>query len=233
MLLLSLLAATHTTLAQDDGTASILAPAADTTVFGSVQIIGTAAAPDFVGYQLSVTVDSDENADWVPIQDIVAQQVQDGVLGLWDTTEFPDGVYRIRLTVFRAEGDPIEAIVGGIVVANAQPTSIPTAPPTETPPSATEPPTQGPSPTPLIQQPPTNTPRAEGTVSTSGGGGVAPPPLVERRSARIDLGSLQSSCLSGACVTVVIFLLMGAYSALKAAISGKWDEWWSRLWGGR
>jgi len=49
----------------------------------------------------------------------VTQQVQDGVLGAWNTIMVPDGFYELRLRVFLDDDQGAEFIVGKLQVANS------------------------------------------------------------------------------------------------------------------
>ncbi len=151
------LAAPDLVHAQDANSAKITSPKSGDTLFGNVPIMGTASNPNMVRYILQWESQDNDVENWFPVGGgQITQQVKNGVLDQWDTTKIPDGRYQIRLRVVLRDGTVLSDLVQNLRVANKQPTPLPTVPPTIAP---TAPPTAGASPTPLIQQPPTSTPR--------------------------------------------------------------------------
>lgn len=78
-------------------TAAITAPATGATVSGKVDIMGTAAVPNFGYYKVEFKTTS----QWV-LTDGTSQHtvaVSNGKLVTWDTTAIPDGSYDVRLLV--------------------------------------------------------------------------------------------------------------------------------------
>ncbi|GAB4458962.1 MAG: hypothetical protein Kow00120_27320 [Anaerolineae bacterium] len=202
-----------------EGEAVITSPAPGETVFGEVQIVGTASHPEFRRYQLEVAT-ADQPDDWVPIQEPVSQQVTEGVLGVWDTTAgLPDGVYRLRLRVVLRDGATFDAVVDDVQLNNTQPTAVPTALPQPTAARTTPTPTPGPSPTPLIQQPPSVTPRAAAGAS-------APPGRTDQGDAWITSAEIQAACLNGLYVALVAFALLALWLAVRPVVR----PWLRRVW---
>ncbi len=83
------------------------------TLTGDAEIIGTANAPGqqsyFIEYQpLANDLQPRDGAAtlWLPATLPRTQPITDNVLGVWDTTTAPDGLYALRLTVNRAAGGP-------------------------------------------------------------------------------------------------------------------------------
>jgi hypothetical protein len=162
--------------AQSSGIAS---PGNGAVVQGQVQITGTAVHPDFLRYELFFGPCPVSGAEWCGIGDAVFQQVQGGLLGVWNTTAIPDGTYQIQMRVVKKDGNYETYLVSGVTVANTQPVT-PTPAATETPGTGTPTPTPGTgtppatlvggTPTVIIEQPPTSTPRARGTPSEVAGG---------------------------------------------------------------
>ncbi len=112
-------------VAQVPGFAEILEPGNGQAVSGIITIFGTASHPAFESYDLAFSFDPDPTETWFPIGEALDTPVSDGRLGIWDTTEITDGVYRLRLRV-NVEGAPaFEAVVGGIRVRNYTPTETP------------------------------------------------------------------------------------------------------------
>lgn len=192
------------------------------TVAGQVQIVGTALDPGFSRYELDWAPDPPVDDAWQPIQPPISQQVRDGVLGVWDTTAVPDGLYLIRLRIVRLDESSGEVIVR-VLVVNATPTPPPTLPPTatNTPPPGT--PSPGPSPTPLIQQPPTRTPRPSETP----GGPTETPPPVDAENSPFRPERLRQAACSGVYLAFGTFLTLGLYSLIRAAARGQLrSHWW-------
>jgi len=210
-------------VAAQEGQAAITSPIAGEILFGEVQLAGSATHPEFRRYQLEFAT-ADQPDEWFPVQEPVSQQVTAGILGVWNTTGLPDGVYWIRLRVFLRDGTWFEAGVDDLQVSNTQPTPVPTAllPPTE-PPTA-PPPTAGPSPTPIIQQPPTSTPRRGAAPSASGGAGAG-----GRGGADdpwLSVGPLQSACCAGVYFSLAAFALLALYAGVQSSLR----PWVRRLW---
>src|SRR5688572_9144597 len=111
--------------AQEDSsgaTVVIATPTEGQQLFGVEQITGTATHPSqFAGYTLDWS--NMRNPDvWLPIQARVNQQVDNGVLGQWDTVAIPDGLYQIRLRVYLNDGSEVDFIVQNLAVVNSAPT---------------------------------------------------------------------------------------------------------------
>jgi hypothetical protein len=200
----------------------ITSPAPSAVVRGTILVEGTAIDTDFRYYRLDWAPDPPVGGVWNPIQPPVAQQVRDGVLGLWDTTAVPDGLYLIRLQIIRNDALVPEVQVR-VQVANATPTPSPspTPPPTSTPPPGTA--TPGPSPTPLIWQPPTRTPRpteGPGTpTATPSGPDPANSPFRPER--------LRGASCTGVWITLGVFVSLGLYSLIRTAVRGQLRvAWW-------
>ena len=222
--LLCLLAALAPVFAQEDGTAIITTPADNEQLFGLVQISGTAAHPTlFAGYSLDFS--NVQTPDiWVPIQPRINQQVNDGILGQWDTAQLgvPDGTYSIRLQVFLSDGSVLEAIIRDLALVNSTPTQVPSVAPIV--PAATLPglPTAGPSPTSMIQQPPTITPAPtfeEPAPVTF----IADTPTGD---SLFNFSAVQSAFCSGVYMTTGFFGLVLGYLLMRRQIS----PYTRRLW---
>ena len=93
---------------------------------GVIDVVGTATHPDLVGYQVSFAYDPNPTETWFPVLAAAGSQVENGVLGVWDTMAISDGAYMLRLHVFWRDGiHPLEFITRGLVVSNRSATSTP------------------------------------------------------------------------------------------------------------
>jgi len=201
--------------ATPDPGARLAAPAAGATIFGAVTISGTANTSGFQNYRLDYLAQADPASGWQPIGRQVAQQVTGGVLAQWDTSALKDGVYQIRLRVILRNGTVLEDYIRELRVQNQQPTPLPTFPPTLTPPAAA---TAGATLPPLIQQPPSATPRA---VTATAVPSLPPPttvPLALSTAAQDSGsgGSFGGAVCTGAILALIGFALYGGYGALRS-----------------
>ena len=76
--------------------AVIDSPANGDQASGVLSILGRASSPEFESYELEYHGD---DGNWVVLMDSPTP-VEGGVLGVWDTTLLPSGLYTLRLTVF-------------------------------------------------------------------------------------------------------------------------------------
>lgn len=214
-----------------DPSARITAPLDGAPVFGTVTISGTAANPQFQNYRLDYLSVNEVGAQWQPISRLINQQIRDGVLGQWDTTQVKDGTYQIRLRVILRTATVLESYVKDIRVQNQTPTALPTLP---LPPSATPVPTEGETATPLIQQPPSATPRPATaiTLSTPTSRGIPPtlpnlalptaaPTILDTQATVISGAAVWNSVCSGAIIAFVGFGLLGIVTFIRARLRGR------------
>jgi len=143
--------------------ANISNPVDGATVRGDIALEGAVTAANFSHYQIELGVGAGPEAFTV-IHGPVSQIVEQGVLGLFDTTQVENGPYTLRLVVFDRSGGSVEARTR-VLVDNPRPTA--TATPTVTPTSAaTATGTGTPTPTPTMTAtppPPTETVTATAT----------------------------------------------------------------------
>jgi hypothetical protein len=90
---------------------------------GDFEIRGSASLPNMTNYFIEfrpinedVTIPSQSN--WFPATVPSRRVVQDGVLGVWDTTAVEDGAYELRLTVNVRGAQPVFDIVSPLRVEN-------------------------------------------------------------------------------------------------------------------
>lgn len=125
---------------------------------GAVEITGTNSLPDYESSTLAFAYAQDQST-WFLIFDEIPE-VEDGLLGTWDTTVLTDGDYTLRLRVMRRDGTQEEIFVEDLRIRNYTPlpteTPLPPTPtlwiPMETPVPATVTPPY-PAPTPLPPNP--------------------------------------------------------------------------------
>ncbi len=225
--LISVVLMTGSTQAQDTNTtAAITSPAEGAQLFGAVNIFGSAQHPtSFKNYTLEYDDLADPAVSWLLVQTRVSQQVNNNVLGNWNTIVVPDGVYQLRLRVF-LQDDTVgsEFTVSQLRVMNSAPTPVPTAAtggagglqPTPSP---------GPSPTSPVQQPPSNNPPAESITGLNAEdtdpGSPADTSNTSGRNAsstRVNTGRIRSAFCSGVYLALIMFALMLGYIALRGRL---------------
>jgi hypothetical protein len=195
-------------------------PTDGTTVSGQVAVRGVATHPNMDFYQVRYARGAQPAADsqWQDFAIVEGQQVQDEVLGTWDTTQIPDGQYTLALAVWGINdpNNPYVFFVTNLTVNNTNPVTTPTPEPspTEPPPTAT----LGPTPTSVaVEQPATSTPRATPTVPSS----FVPTPTaggVEEPGVGLDVGRIRDGFCAGGLVTILLLSLWGLYLLAKAAL---------------
>ncbi len=200
---------------------SITYPTDGTTVSGQVEVRGVALHPNLDFYQVRYAPGGQPAADseWQDFALVEGQQVDDGVLGTWDTTQIPDGQYTLALAVWGVDdaNNPYVYFATNITVNNAQPVATPT--PVEEEPTAVPPtPTLGPTPTPeAVEQPPTAPPRATPTAPTS----VLPTPTVEgpdELPVSLNIGEVREGFCVGGLFTVLLLSVWGLYVLAKLGL---------------
>ena len=202
---------------QQGAQAIITSPQQNATIRGLVVVKGSASIGNFQFYKVELAREPVTGGDevWGIIGAIVNQPVVDGQLAVWDTTQYEDGSYSLRLRVVRVDGNYSETVVRQVVVANAQP-----AQPTETPtpeesPTPTITPTPlPPTPTIVIEQPPRPTEQAIPGITRT----PLPTPMPDQPTFSFDPAPLQTACLYGAGGILGIFLLFGILAAVRNLI---------------
>ncbi len=201
--------------------AAITSPTNNAVVRGQVPIVGSATHSQFQFYKVEYAREPVVGDAWTIIGAIHQQQVTNGQLETWDTSQLPDGSYTLRLRVVRQDGNYSEFSVVQIVVANAQPTETPTPAVTATskPPTVT-PTALPPTPTIVIEQPVvTNTQSITATAAVGVTRTPLPTPVSDEGGGfNLDVAPLQTACLYGAGVGLGIFLLFGFMAALRNLI---------------
>ncbi|HML20066.1 MAG TPA: hypothetical protein PKD09_00355 [Aggregatilinea sp.] len=200
-------------------TAVITSPTDGQQLFGMVSISGSARhSGAFASYTLEYDDLSDPAEQWIPVQERVTQQVDNGVLGAWNTNLVPDGTYQLRLSVTLTTGDIGEYVVRGLRVINSAPTPVPTVPGSglaATPLAITP----GPSPTSPVEQPPSNNPNDGGAAGiVVENGQAAAPSLLDdnepQAKTTVNVGRVQDAFCTGAIIGGGVFMLVLLYAVL-------------------
>jgi hypothetical protein len=221
----------------------ITSPRDNANVRGAVEIVGTAAHPNFESYGVLYAAGPGPtgNSRWVTIVFGVEEQVVDGVLAVWDTaarTEdgqpvVPNGVYTLALVRYREGGTEPDTqfFVRNVSVLNEEgeeeATPTPTLPPLPTAVPVT------PTPVP-VDMPPTPTPRPTAEP------GVGPAPAApaegegeEGGAAALDVGRLRGAFFDGVKIALLLFVFWGLYTLGKVVVryylrTGRIDLPWKK-----
>jgi len=241
--LLVLLLKTAVLPSQAQSENGITEPASGSEIAGVVVVVGTAAHPDYLRYELAFRHVSDPAADWIVFAE-GSEAVVNGTLAVWDTTVgrdigapvFPDGRYQLRLRVVRTDYNYDEYFVSDLIVANSQPTATPTPENAETAPavvvtlavtavyqqaqplpSLTQFPTSTPLPGPL------ETPLGQIEVAETGetGGGLF------AQVGAIDVNRFGRAFWLGVGLVAFLFALMALYLLVRALGRRLWQKYWA------
>jgi len=205
-------------------------PSDGMTISGVVEVAGIATHPNMNFYQLRYAAGPEETggSQWVDFAIVEGKQVENDVLGAWDTTTVPDGQYTLALAIWGQgddPGNPYLFFVRHLMVNNAQPVETPTpeTPTSEPMPTAVV----GPMPTPVpVEQPATPTPRPSPTSSERGDEGVIAPVAGEGEQSgpTFNVDALRNAFCDGALITVSLLALWGLYLLAKASV--RWFLRW-------
>jgi len=97
--------------------ARLTSPGQNAVVSGTVQIMGTADLPNFDYYKIEYAP-AGSPTEWALITDLRRSTVKDGLLDSWNTTNFPNGPYLLRLMVVDNTGNYPEPCEVSVVVNN-------------------------------------------------------------------------------------------------------------------
>lgn len=211
--------------AQQNGTCAITSPTAGSVLRGQVVIRGTATHPNFTGYQVGYAPDPNPTGEWKFFAS-GQSPVQNGQLGVWDTTKLPDGAYQLIMEVIRTDGNKDLCFVGTMRVNNSAPTATFTPPPL---PTAASTPTPLPTTTVMatattvvtstvvIEQPPTSTPRPTPTYSAVSN--PTPTPSSATFKLPFELAGLRDWSCKGAQLTLIVAVVVSAYFIIRNAVA--------------
>jgi hypothetical protein len=200
--------------------ATITSPRESAELLGVVQITGTATDPKFDHYELSWATQSAPD-NWQTFA-TVQNQVTDGSLGTWDTSQLQPGVYRLRLMVYRKDGSFNFAALNSLSINQSTPTPAasptppvgPTIPPSPTTGAAAA------TPTVVIVQPPTSTPQLATTAKPGTGAGSNTPGGPRTPSLQINFASFGQAFCNGVIYTFLIFFIWGIVVGVREI--GRW-----------
>jgi hypothetical protein len=181
---------------------------------GQTEIVGVATHPNFWKYDLYALTGRVED-DWIPIVTGVEQRVDSPArLAIWNTSQVPDGEYILLLRVWDRDQGLQDFQFFPYEVANTRPVDTPTPEATATPIELlpTVPPQ---TPTVLIEQPPTATPRPTPTP-----GGPPTPTATPQESAlsSLNLGAWSDAFCNGASIAAALFALWGIIWILRQGV---------------
>ena len=96
------------------GTVEITQPQQNELISGIVEIRGSATDDNLAYYQLEYSA---RGGEWAPIgAPRYLRSVQDGVLGVWDTTGLEPGSYQLRLNLADRMGNRIQNTIEVVLV---------------------------------------------------------------------------------------------------------------------
>ncbi|PKN89814.1 MAG: hypothetical protein CVU42_06475 [Chloroflexi bacterium HGW-Chloroflexi-4] len=167
----------------------VLNPSAGQIVTGTVEIKGSVPDDNFEYAEISYSFSDETTSNWFLIERL-DQTVHDDTLALWDTTTITDGVFRLKISVFRTNGSVSELIIEDIRVANYTHYDLPTA--TITPIIVLETPSAGETVEPTVSMKPL-------------------PTDLPKNPAAISEDDFKLSMISGVTLTVLVLLVLGIY----------------------
>ncbi len=165
----------------------LISPIEGAAVQGLVQILGTTETDDFLDYEISFSIMTENTPNWFQI--IKSEvPVDESTLAEWNTSTITDGSYSLKLTVSLQDRDSIIKIINNIRVRNY---------------SAIE--TSTPSPT------MTNNPRELSTATSS----PMPPTAtsIPANPAQINKMDINAALIWGIGGTLMLLALLGFYSS--------------------
>ena len=198
-------------------TLTILGPAEGQVVAGVVTITGVAASPAFQRYEIEFGYEPNPTDTWFPIQDPALTPQPGGTLAVWDTAAqgVADGVYVLRLRLYRVDGSFIEAFAHNIILRNGNAAGPEAAQPggTGEPPALPDTPTATGV---FVDLPPTSTPRP--TVTPQPTDAPRPGPPGDNAGPSLSLQLFERAFVRGIGWTVAAFIVLGIYLLLRPRV---------------
>lgn len=198
----------------------ITSPSVGERVRGRVPIIGSAQVDDFQFYKVEFGIGPNP-AQWAVIGTLHDQPVIAGQLEVWDTNPLPDGVYTLRVTGVKRDGNWVDFEVRNIVVANQEPVPTPTEEVTPTPEVEELPTPIGGQPAGATPQAPTPAPTQEVRIIAPTAALAAPTvtprvgPTTTGDQLPIDTETLGQSFCFGGLAMGAVFLLLGLVFGIR------------------
>ena len=154
---------------------------------GVVEIIGTSEIVGFQSAEVAFAYGKD-NSTWFLITGS-DQPVRDGVLASWDTTTIADGTYLLRVRVNTSDGEVVDAEAKDMRVRNYTPIETSTPRPEEQ--------------------------TAEPKVTLPEATALPTPTNLPDNPASVTLMKLSFSLVEGAAFVLIVFIVIGIYSAAR------------------
>lgn len=211
------------------GNSAITYPPEGSTLSGAVAIQGSATHSNFASYGVLFATGSNVTGDtnWQldnPIAWDVRSMIVNGELGVWDTTQVPNGKYVLALVVYEAGNTtPNVYFVNNLTVLNEEATPTPEATeeptpgdPNATPTDALQPGAEAPI-APTVDLPPTATPRATATLAPN----ATPTEEDEEGFNTSDIlsgAAIKEAFVTGVWLAIFIYVLGGLYILSKAVL---------------
>jgi hypothetical protein len=174
---------------------------------GSVPISGRTRLPGFQSAEMSFTYQDDPRQTWFLIKTF-DDPVDEGLLTDWDTTTLTDGVYVLRVVIYRDGGrEPVEILIPGLRIRNYSPIETDTPAPTAT----VQP---GETPVPSSTPTPTMTPTAPPVTPTS----------LPTNAAIISGNEITTSMGKGVLIVGLAFAVGGVYLGLRTLLHRRRDR---------
>ncbi len=172
----------------------ILSPVKEDYLQGVVTVSGGMDVEGFLSYEVAFAYEGIPltQQSWFSVRRDV-NQVQKGVLALWDTTTITDGEYQLRVTVQLEGGKQVETVVRRLRVSNYSPIPAAAAPGNQTTPKANLPAlAEAPSPVELPPNP-----------------------------AELTRDDLEAGIVSGLVGVLILLAGLGAYAGLRRLLRNK------------
>ncbi len=200
----------------------IISPQPGSELRGSVEIVGFAKHPNFWKYDVYAMTGRVEDP-WIPIATGVEQQVETPArLAVWNTSTVPDGEYILLLRVWDRNQGLQDFAFAPYFLVNSRPVDTPTpqASPTPFEILPTVPPQ---TPTVVIDQPPTATPRPS---PTPGGPPTVTPTPGPSALSSLNIGGWRDAFCSGIWLAVALFALWGVVWIIRTGVrlAFKWQR---------
>lgn len=191
-------------------------------VSGQVEVRGVARHPNIDFYQVRYApgAQPEGGSQWVDFAIVEGRQVENDVLGTWDTTQLPDGQYTLALAVWGINdpNNPYLYFATSLTVDNTDPVVTPTPVEEVEPTQVVATITPGPTPTPVaVEQPPTVTPRPTPTFSPSA---LETPTVAPEGPSdlALNVGQIRDGFCTGGMIAVGLLTVWGLYVFGKAGV---------------